>query len=872
MQAQPKTIRDILQTGNQYVIPLFQRYYSWNKQHWERLRLDIWALMDDGSKPVHFLGPLVCHLPSKMLGTTSSYQLIDGQQRLTTLTIMLSALRDVARARGLGDLADEVTEDYLLFKRKQGSERYKVLPRLGDREVLTSMVEERELEEFESSNVFGAWKYFRRHVEHLSRKDTENQLRKLLDVITSRLNLVAVVIDGENPYEIFDSLNSTGLPLKESDLIRNFVFMDIPVDKQQEFDDRHWQPFERLFADTETEEEVGMTAFYRDYLMRNGRYSKEDATFVDFKKDHEEAVKQPEKLVEELKRLAVLDLMLRRPTSVKDVTLRNLLRQVDGMDITTAYPLLLNLLDRHNRGELTKEDLHGCISDLVGFVLRRSVCGESTRAYGKWFVEAIGVLSNSPRANLQAYLLARRWPDDEAVRDRLPGFELYRRESVKARVILEVLERSFGHRERVDLSTLSIEHVMPQTITNNKNGKAWKEMLGEAWEQTHAELLHVLGNLTLTGYNTELSNSPFDIKQVELEKSHLDLNGYFKKLPKWDAQAIRQRSLALTERVISLWPRPDSGSAYSASAEAMPEPEGLSTAAKARLEYWRHLDSQLEERGIPPELIVPVPESAVSITLGETGEAEIILSFNQGRGQIHVTLELSGEVGAYIALALEKEKDAIHKELGYALIWEINKGGEIYIQDEGIPIRDQNDWPVQHDWFGDHLEDFQRVLQPRVLLLEKKALQDPEIREAHEKRDILIKYWRACATAVATQSLTVREKDPGKGRTYCRFTSLDDGIYFGAQCYPSSNTIRVYLAVTKNASRSQRRAFKEILEARIKDVESQIGQELISKEPYVWVMTPANFRDQSDWARQHQWIKNTAERFMAVFKPMLGLE
>src|SRR5262245_41181762 len=239
MQAQPKTIRDILHTGDQYIIPLFQRYYSWEKEHWERLRLDIWTLIENGSKPVHFLGPLVCHLPSRMPGGTSSFQLIDGQQRITTLTILLSAIRDVARSRGLNDFAEEVTEDYLLFKRKQGSERYKILPRLGDREVLTAMVEGHEMSAYASSRVYEAWKYFQRHVQHLSRKDTQNQLRKLLDVITRRLNLVAVVIDGENPYEIFDSLNSTGLPLEESDLIRNFVFMDIPVAKKQEFDDRH---------------------------------------------------------------------------------------------------------------------------------------------------------------------------------------------------------------------------------------------------------------------------------------------------------------------------------------------------------------------------------------------------------------------------------------------------------------------------------------------------------------------------------------------------------------------------------------------------------------------------------------------------------
>jgi hypothetical protein len=370
----------------------------------------------------------------------------------------------------------------------------------------------------------------------LSRKDTQNQLAKLLEVITTRLNLVAISIDGENPYAIFESLNFTGLPLKQSDLIRNFVFMGIPLAKQHEFDDQHWKPFEQMFAATETEEAVEMTPFYRDYLMRNGRYSKEDATFIDFKNAHDDAVQQPEAFVDELKRYARLDLMLRRPDSVRDDALRGVLRQVAGMEITTAYALILNLLDRNDRGELSKEDLCGCLTDLVSFVLRRSICGETTRTYGKWFVEAITMIRNNPRADLQSYWLSRRWPDDATVRERLPGFELYRRESKKALVILQVLEESFGHRERVDFSKLTIEHVMPQTISNNRHGKAWKEMLGEEWEKIHDTLLHTLGNLTLTGYNTELSNSAFDIKQVELDRSHLDLNNYFTGLPRWDGQ------------------------------------------------------------------------------------------------------------------------------------------------------------------------------------------------------------------------------------------------------------------------------------------------------------------------------------------------
>lgn len=873
MQAQPKTIREILHTGDQYIIPLFQRYYSWRKDHWERLRLDVWSLVEDGAKPVHFLGPLVCHLPSKMPGSTTSFQLIDGQQRLTTLTILLSAVRDVARSRGLDELAEEITEDYLLFKRREGSERYKVLPRLGDREVLTAMVEGRDLASFADSPVFQAWKYFQRHVQHLSRKDTGKQLRRLIEVVTTRLNLVMVVIDSENPYEIFDSLNSTGLPLEESDLIRNFVFMDMPAAKQQAFDDQHWKPFEQLFAATGKEEAVDMTSFYRDYLRRDGRYTREDATFVDFKAAHEAAVKQPEELVATLRHYAQLDLTLRRPNMVADSALRSLLRQVEGMDISTAFPLLLNLLDRHAHGTLSREDLGGCILDLVSFVLRRSICGESTRAYGRWFVEAITLIRENPRADLQAYWLARRWPDDVVVRQRLPGFELYRRESTKTRAILERLEESFGHREKVDLATLTIEHVMPQTITHNKNGKAWKEMLGEDWEAIQGEWLHTLGNLTLTGYNVELSNSPFATKQVELAQSHLDINLHFAGLARWDAAAIRARGVQLTEKVIEFWPRPSGSVAYTASADAMPEPSGLSAAAKARLEYWRQLDVRLEERGVPVDAIVPTSESALWIAWGTSESTEIALSFNRGRGQTYVSLILSGRAGEHIARGLEQQKEAVQTGLGYPLVWEIGRGGsEIHVGDEGIQIGDQNDWPVQHDWFGDRLEDFQRVLQPRVLALEAEALLDPEVRRELEQKELKREYWRACAEAVAGPALAVRERDRENGRDYCRLAALDEGIRLGAQVSLSGNYILVYLQVRNSAAPHQRRLFRRMADEQLAELDALVGQKLEKSESYLWVETSADLKVKADWARQQQWIKASAEKFLEVFKPRLEIE
>jgi hypothetical protein len=329
----------------------------------------------------------------------------------------------------------------------------------------------------------------------------------------------------------------------------------------------------------------------------------------------------------------------------------------------------------------------------------------------------------------------------------------------------------------------------------------------------------------------------------------------------------------LAELLVKIWARPTTDVVYSASAEAMPEPEGLTNAAKQRLEYWRQLDVRLEDRGVPSDFIVPVPDSSLTVGIGDSGAAEFELGFNLQRGRIFLSLNLSDEIGAYIASHLTPSKAAIEQELGYSLDWEIrNKGGEISISDEGIQIRDENDWPVQHDWFGDRLEDFQRVLQPRVIELEKEALNVPELRQAYEQRGLLVRYWRACSGMLAGSQLSFRENAPDAGRTVCRFKPLDDGVSLGAQYYPSTSKLCVYFAVWSSAGRNQRRLYKELVESHIPELENEIGQKLHWEDPYFWVSIEAEIANETDWPRQHQWVKATAEKFVATFKTRLSIE
>ncbi|MBI3918288.1 MAG: DUF262 domain-containing protein [Betaproteobacteria bacterium] len=436
MDARARTIGDIFRAADQYLVPFFQRQYAWTPKHWERLRDDIWALLDDATSSKHFIGPLVCTPTEHAPGKIPAYQLIDGQQRLTTLTVMLAALRDVAVTQGLPELAEDIKNDYLVHKRKTGIERYKVIPRLGDRDALMALVEGNESKLYRRLGVYRAWSYYQKEIATLTEKSGDASLHKLFATILERLSLVVITIEGENPYEIFESLNSTGLPLEESDLVRNYLFMQVPLSEQERFNIAYWQPFERMFAEVNDYPALNPTSFYRSYLMRDGVYSKARATFVDFKDQYKRAKYTPKDQVEELKRFAQYELMLHRSQVAENSRLRSLLAQIFMLEVTTAHPLLMRLMGMHERGSLDEANLLGCMEDLASFVLRRSICGESTRTYGRWFVEAVLEVGENPRENLRQYWLKRGWPDDKTFTSRLVHFALYRRETKKCRLIL----------------------------------------------------------------------------------------------------------------------------------------------------------------------------------------------------------------------------------------------------------------------------------------------------------------------------------------------------------------------------------------------------------------------------------------------------
>ncbi|OHE89316.1 MAG: hypothetical protein A3G75_00645 [Verrucomicrobia bacterium RIFCSPLOWO2_12_FULL_64_8] len=575
MDAHVKTVREILHSGDQFLVPFFQRHYSWSKEHWQRLLDDIIALTEDTNDTKHFLGPLVCTPFHPVPGEVTPYQLIDGQQRLATLTVALAALRDIAKLNALESLSEEIHEDYLIHRRRQGVQRFKVVPRLEDRTDYESIIEGSPAGTTMTTGLLGAYSFFKREWNRLMSSDGEAAIRQFLIAATARLSLVTITVAGENPYEIFESLNSTGLPLEESDLIRNFLFMQVPLEEQDRFQSVHWDAFEKRFDATGEYEKLSPTLFYRSYLMREGNYCRNKAAYVEFKKQNLARALTPAVQVEELQMFAKFELWLRRPFTCEVADFREAFSQILALDITTAHPLLLNLLHRHERGTLERAELLGCFSDLASFVLRRSVCGESTRGYGRLYPAAVRVIRLNPRDDLRNFLLREGWPDDAAFIPHLIEFPIYKRERNKCRLLLETLERQQGHKEQLNLKRLTVEHVLPQAIDGDgDDGRSWQEMLGVNWQILQQKWVHTLGNLTLTGYNPELGNGCFADKQAAFGESRVSLNQHFAGLTQWTDREVKQRGVDLAQIVARVWPRPPGGPTYIPPAPAPPEPEG----------------------------------------------------------------------------------------------------------------------------------------------------------------------------------------------------------------------------------------------------------------------------------------------------------
>lgn len=531
------------------MIPLFQRPYSWENDNYKSLWNDLMEVYEAGLEDRHFLGSVVTKSLDATPEGVSPFLVIDGQQRLTTLTLLLAALRDTAKATD-PQLADKIHRLYLTNEFASDNHKYKVLPTQSDREAYHSIIEGG------SSNgaqprAREAYGYF---LDRIAESDADGErldLRRLEQVIVTGLELVSITLeDTDNEYRIFESLNGTGTPLTQSDLLRNYFFMRMPAARHEEMYDNVWLPMQDSLGGA-------LEDFFRYQYMSTGQFVREADVYQAWKKRLDPL--DPEELIERLKDLARNAQFYKRfmvPRTEPDAKIARGFARLNRWGGQTFYPFLLNMYRRYNEGTMSADQYAEILRLIESFLVRRFFAGIRTTQLNRLFMRLAQQLPKD-RDIVEATKTAlsepgRRWPRDEQFRERILQFPLYTEGRYEQRrLILETLEESYGSKESVDPNKLNIEHVMPQTLTEE-----WKEALGEYAAEIHAEMVHLLGNLTLTGYNPELSNSPFPVKREKLVQSNVEMNKEIARETEWTPAQIAERGRRLAERALEIWPGP----------------------------------------------------------------------------------------------------------------------------------------------------------------------------------------------------------------------------------------------------------------------------------------------------------------------------
>ena len=552
MKASEIGFLEFLRQADQLTVPIYQRTYSWTDRQLEQLWKDISVAA--GSGDGHFVGSIVYILGEGEIGRVNQAQVIDGQQRLTTISLLLIALS--RRLEGLDGSAEmtaqRVRSRYLLNRDEEGEDRFKLLLGKTDKETLIRLIEGYDAPQTASLRVLGALSFFTAALERTVL--SADQVFAGLE----RLSMVGISLDRryDNPQLIFDSLNSTGLDLSEADRIRNFVLMDLPFKEQRAIYEASWYPMEQLFGHADGSE--AFDRFVRDYLtLKTGQIPKIDQVYEAFKAYTSTNETTRSELVADIYRFAKLwgRLAFEREPSPD---LRAAIVDVNRLRVDVAYPFLLDVLDDAEKGKLGHEDVVRVFRTVESYVFRRAICAIPTNTLNKTFAGLSREIDEDCyMESFNAALLVKesytRMPTDEEFRTQLVVRDVYNLRS--RNYLLDKLE-NYDRKERVRVDDYTIEHVMPQ---NPDLSPEWQEELGPNWQAVQERLLHTLGNVTLTGYNSELSDHPFSEKLTQTGgflESPLRLNRYIARLAHWNEETIERRAAQLAETAVKVWPIP----------------------------------------------------------------------------------------------------------------------------------------------------------------------------------------------------------------------------------------------------------------------------------------------------------------------------
>ena len=557
MKATETNLLNFLKKSSQFIVPIYQRTYSWTESQCRQLWDDILRAGRDDNISAHFIGSIV--YIEKGLYSISGHSpllVIDGQQRLTTVSLIIEAL-----ARCLGDSepfngfsAEKLRSYYLLNPLEANEQRYKLLLTQTDKKSLLSIMNQKSLPAERSLRLKENFSYFERQVEWLG-----NDLAPLYMGLT-KLMIVDISLDRErdNPQLIFESMNSTGLELSQADLIRNFILMGLESEHQTRLYNEHWRPMEKAFG--QEAYSAHFDGFMRHYLtLKTGEIPKLKEVYEAFKTHARQQVTSAgvDDLVADLHTFAdhYCAMALGKEP---DKNLGRAFRDLRELKVDVAYPLLLELYQDYSSKVLSADELEQAVRLVESYVFRRAVCTTPTNSLNKTFSTFGRSLKKaryleSIRAHFLLLPFYRRFPIDEEFSREIKVRNLYNFRN--SSYWLRRLE-NHNRRERVSIHEYTIEHILPQ---NEKLSQQWRDALGSEWKQVQEKWLHTLGNLTLTGYNAELSDRPF-LEKRDMEggfrNSPLRVNEYLRTLETWNEEEIQNRATDLARKAVAVWSAP----------------------------------------------------------------------------------------------------------------------------------------------------------------------------------------------------------------------------------------------------------------------------------------------------------------------------
>lgn len=545
--------------NNRFVIPVYQRSYTWKTENCKQLFDDLIKVVREHRKS-HFFGSIVSVHNPDAEGGHNEFLVIDGQQRLTTVSLLLLAMYNLMK-KGIvvpakASLGEQIYETYLVDKWQDDDTRIKLKPVKDDKEAFDRLFGD-EADYINGSNLTSNYKFFYERIQK-----EEISVSELYDAIC-RLEIISITLNqDDNPQLIFESLNSTGVALSEGDKIRNFILMGLPSKEQNDYYEKYWNRIEQC-----TNNDVSL--FVRDWLsVRQQATPAISRIYYTFKQYVFDEKAEAESLLTDLLSYAKRYRVLLRGDSCNK-SLNACITRLNRLETTVTRPFFLEVLRLYDDQKLTKDEVTTIFLTTETYLFRRSICDLPTNTLNKIFltlhkdIVRLDGTEDDYVAKFKYVLLSKkeraRFPSDNEFAEAFTTRQIYQMNSKNKVYVLERLENHGTIEDKdiyrhVDDGEYSIEHIMPQHLSN-----AWIDMLGENYIAIHEEWLHRIANLTLTAYNSKYSNSPFSEKKT-MDHGFMDsgirMNQEIARYEKWTIDEIKDRSEKLTQRALTIWQLP----------------------------------------------------------------------------------------------------------------------------------------------------------------------------------------------------------------------------------------------------------------------------------------------------------------------------